>query len=302
MGELAIGKTKALGATEVGNSKRRRQCGEALLLFHDEADVLKEPTIDRGKLVNLLHSETGEEGVAQKKNPLGARSAEFLTDRFDVGLDILAVRSIAEAADLQRAERFLERLLECASNGHGLAHALHLSGEGRIGRRELLKSETRNLGHDIIDRRLEAGGRDAGDVILQLIQRVSNSELGGDFGNRKSCRLRGQCRTARDARIHFNHDHAAVGRVDGELDVRPAGFNANCSDDREAGIAHRLIFLVGERLDRCHRNRVAGVHAHGIEVLDRANDHTVVSTVAHDFHLEFLPTKQRFLHQHFANG
>ena len=44
------------------------------------------------------------------------------------------------------------------------------------------------------------------------------------------------------------------------------------------------------------------MHAHGIKVLDGANNHAVVSTVAHDFHLEFFPTKQRFLDEDFAYG
>ena len=38
----------------------------------------------------------------------------------------------------------------------------------------------------------------------------------------------------------------------------------------------RLVFAVGERLRRGDGDRVAGVHAHGIEVLDRADDDDVV--------------------------
>jgi len=35
-------------------------------------------------------------------------------------------------------------------------------------------------------------------------------------------------------------------------------------------------------------NRVAGVHAHRVEVLDRAHDDAVVLAVAHHFHLELF--------------
>ena len=40
--------------------------------------------------------------------------------------------------------------------------------------------------------------------------------------------------------------------------------------------------------------------AHRIDILDRADDDGIVGAVAHDFHLIFLPTEQRFLDQHFG--
>ena len=45
-------------------------------------------------------------------------------------------------------------------------------------------------------------------------------------------------------------------------------------------------------------DRVAGVHAHRVEVLDRAHHHHVVVAVAHQLELEFLPAVDRFLDQH----
>ena len=85
------------------------------------------------------------------------------------------------------------------------------------------------------------------------------------------------------------------GRVHGELDVRPAGLDADLADDEPRGVAHPLIFLVGERQDRRDRDAVAGVHAHRIDVLDRADDDEVVGDVAHHLELEFLPADDRLL-------
>ncbi len=48
--------------------------------------------------------------------------------------------------------------------------------------------------------------------------------------------------------------------------------------------------------------RVAGMHAHGVDILDRADDDGVVGLVAHHLHLEFLPAQHRFLDQHFVGG
>ena len=63
-----------------------------------------------------------------------------------------------------------------------------------------------------------------------------------------------------------------------------------------------LIFLVGERLGGGHGDRIARVDAHGIEILDRADDDDVVVGVAHHLHLEFLPADHRFFQQHLVDG
>ena len=44
------------------------------------------------------------------------------------------------------------------------------------------------------------------------------------------------------------------------------------------------------------------MHAHGVHILDRADDNGVVGAVAHDLHLEFLPTDDGFFDQHFVGG
>ena len=66
-------------------------------------------------------------------------------------------------------------------------------------------------------------------------------------------------------------------------------------------VAQRLVLAVGQRLLRSHRDRVAGVHAHRVDVLDRADDHHVVVVVAHDLELELAPADHRLLHQHLVD-
>ena len=58
---------------------------------------------------------------------------------------------------------------------------------------------------------------------------------------------------------------------------------------------------VGERLLRRDRDGVAGVHAHRVDVLDRADDHDVVVAVAHHLELELAPADHRLLDQHLAD-
>ena len=64
----------------------------------------------------------------------------------------------------------------------------------------------------------------------------------------------------------------------------------------------RWYSLSVERLGRGHGDRVAGVDAHRVEVLDRADDDAVVVLVAHHLHLELFPADHRFFQQHLVDG
>ena len=61
-------------------------------------------------------------------------------------------------AGFHAGQRLLQRFVEGAADRHRLAHRFHRGGQLGLGARELFKSEARDLGHDIIDGRLEAGG------------------------------------------------------------------------------------------------------------------------------------------------
>ena len=154
-----------------------------------------------------------------------------------------------------------------------------------------------NLHHHVVDGRLKACRRLARDVVLDFIQRHADRQARRDFGDGKAGGLRGQRRTARNARVHLDHHHAAVRRIDGELNVRAARLHADLADDRRRSVPHPLVFLVGQRLRGSHGDRVAGVHAHGIEVFDRANHHEVVAEIAHHLEFIFLPAQHRLFHQ-----
>ena len=167
--------------------------------------------------------------------------------------------------------------------------------------RELLEGEARPLHDDVVDRRLEGGRRAQRDVVVDLLQRVADREPRGDLRDRKAGRLRGQRGRPRDARVHLDdHDLLGLG-IDRELDVRAAGLDPDRTDDRERLVTKLLIEAVGQRLLRRDRDAVAGVDAHRVDVLDRADDHAVVVVVAHDLELELAPADHRLVEQDLAD-
>ena len=170
-----------------------------------------------------------------------------------------------------------------------------------LGAGELLEGEARDLGDDVVDRRLEGRRRRPRDVVGDLLERVADRELRGHLRDREAGRLRGERRGARDARVHLDHDDLAGLGVDRELDVGAAGLDADRADHLDRLVAQLLIEGVGQRLRRRDRDRVAGVDAHRVDVLDRADDHDVVVAVAHHLELELAPAEHRLLDQHLVD-
>ena len=96
-------------------------------------------------------------------------------------------------------------------------------------------------------------------------------------------------------------DDAATGfGLNSPLHVGSTGFYADGFHDLQGVITHGLVSAVIEALDRSHRDGVTGMHAHGVQVFDGADDNGVALLVAHDFHFEFFPAEERFFDKDFV--
>ena len=62
-------------------------------------------------------------------------------------------------------------------------------------------------------------------------------------------------------------------------------------------IGHKSCGKVAD-LGRCNSDGVPSMYAHRIHILNGADYDNVVSQIAHDFKLKFLPPKQRPLYKH----
>ena len=260
-------------------------------------DLDEEPAVDPCQCKHFVNTPTSGECVAEVPDPVRSRLAQFLLQQ----LTILSLLVHAVNTDFQAPQGFLERFLKSATNRHHLTHRFHLGGQPTVGCRELFKGEARNFGDHVVDTRLKTRWRcTACDLVAQLIQRITHSKFGSHLGDRKPGGFGGQSGRARDARIHLDNDHASVVRVDGELYIGATGVDADLAQHGQTGVAQNLVFLVAQRLGWCHRDRVACVHTHRVEIFDRADDDAVVCLVAHHLHLEFFPAQKRFFNQQFV--
>ncbi len=272
---------------------------ECLLLPHQVFDLGEEPEINARQLMHFVHAHTATERVRDIPDALRPDIAQLVFNHVAVGG--FFIESIASG--FQSAQRFLQRFLEGAANRHHLAHRFHLRGQAVVNLGKFFKGKARHFGDHIINGRLERRRRRAaGNLVFQFIKGIAHRELRRHFGDGKAGGFRCQGGRARHPRVHFDNQHAPVLRVDGELHVGAAGIHPDFAQHPDRGVAHDLEFLVGERLRRRHGNRIAGVHAHRIEVLDGANDDAIVFPIAHHFHLELFPADHRLLDQQLFGG
>ena len=300
---MAVGKAGFLGFPK-GFLVTLGQGGGSDLL-PDPMDLPKlggEPQIDPRLLGDLLGSHPDLKGLVQISRSFRGGA---LDSRANDGFVEFLVRELARLksleSNLERTHRLLKGLLEGAADGHGFAHRLHRGGQGGVGLGELFESEAGKLGDHVIDGGLETGGGLLGDVILQLVEGIPDREFGGELGNGETGGLGGERRTAGDPRVHLDDHHAPVLRVGGELNVAASGLHADLADAGEGGVPHQLVLLVGQGHRGSDGDGVAGVHSHGIKILDRTNDHALVLVVTHHFHLVFLPTEQALFHEHLID-
>ncbi len=301
--QFLITKSGALQPAQVGSLESIQTAIHCLLPHRRDLDeLLQEPRVDLRNLVELLDRPAALDRAEQiPQAPIGGNRQPFT--QADIVFLVHRRRSEQQTAapELERAHALHERFLERPPDRHRLAHRLHLRRQRPIGLRELLEVPPRNLDDDVVDGGFEGGGREARDVVRDLVEVIPERELGGDFRNREPGGLRRERRRSRHARVHLDDDHPAVLGMHRELDVRPAGLDADAADDPARGVAHPLVFLVAEREDRRHRDAVAGVDAHRIDVLDGADDDEVVGDVAHHLELELFPADHRFLDEHLVH-
>ncbi len=302
MRELHIGEAHLLGGEHVlGVEAGEPELADALLGGHDVVDTVEEPLVDLGGIEDLLNGPAAAQGLGHVEDALGRRGGDLLGEAllFEV---VLAVRAESGVPLLEGAHGLLHGLLEGGADGHDLADGLHTGREAVGSALELLEREARDLDHAVVDRRLEAGGRGVRDVVLDLVQGIAHGKKRRHLRDGEAGGLGGERRGAGDARVHLDDDDAAVLGVHGELDVGTAAGDADALEDGDGVVAQALELVVVQGLARRHGDGVAGVDAHGVEVLDGADDDAVAGHVAHDLHLDLFPALDGLLDQDLGLG
>lgn len=129
---------------------------DPLLVLDQIFDLHQEPGIDSRQLEDLFHGHAGTERITDVPDAICARHGQFTSDRgHGVAGVKLNARIETASANLQAAQSLMQRFLEGPADSHDLAYRLHLGSQTGVGIGEFLEGKTRNLGHHVVDRRLE---------------------------------------------------------------------------------------------------------------------------------------------------
>ena len=202
------------------------------------------------------------------------------------------------AAVFQGTHRLQDALLQGAAYAHHLSGGLHLRAELIGGLGELVEGEARHLGHHVVDCGLAAGGS-AGNG--DFVQGEPHRYLCRHAGYGEAAGLRSEGRRTRHAGVDFYQVVLERQRVQGELHVAAAG-DSQGAYELQGGVAKELVFLVREGLCGRDHDGVAGVDAHGIDVLHAAHGNGGVGGVAHNLELYFLISLDALFHEHLMHG
>ena len=272
-----------------------------LLRFNEVLDLTQEPRVDLGLLPDGLHRDAQLDRVVEVEQAVPGRELERMQDGVLIA-QLAPICAEAVALNLQRLARLLERLLEAPADAHHLAHRLHLQAKLAVAAVELVEVPARDLDDDVVERRLEERAGGARDRVGQLVEVVADGQLRGDFGNRVARGLGRQRGRPAHARVDLDGDDVLLLiRRHRELHVAAAGKRPDGVHHVDGHVAHPLEGGVRQRHRRRHRDGVARVDAHRIEVLDGADDDHVVVGVAEQLELELLPPHQRLVDHHLVD-
>ena len=295
-----IGKAHGLDAAQRGGVSRQAIAADIGLNVHQFFNLTQEPGVEFAGFVNRFHAHARAHGLRRNQNAIRLRRGECCMESLRAAIAGNGHFIQAGISNLQPAQALLHGFRKGTANRHCFPHRLHGGGEGCRRAWEFFEGEARDFHHHIINGGLEAGRRDLGDVIGQFIQRIANGKLRRDLGDGKARGLGSERRRTRNARVHFNDHHAPIGRVDAELHIGPAGIHADFTQAGDGGIAHALIFLIGQRQRGGDGDGIPGMHAHRIQIFDGTDDDAIIRAVADHFHFKLFPAQHAFFHQHFA--
>ena len=185
---LEVGEALYLGLAQKlgGHIVETIVCMQLLGGVHDVHQLLQEPAVNLGELVNLVDGVAGTHSLGDDEDALVGRLAQCLVN---IGnLQLLVVNEAVHALT-NHAETLLDNLLEGATDRHHLTYGLHGRTNLAVYATELTEVPTRYLTYNIVDGGLEERGGNLGYRVLQVEEAIAQANLGSHEGQGEACSL-----------------------------------------------------------------------------------------------------------------
>ena len=200
---------------------------------------------------------------------------------------------------LQRTDCLHKSAFKVMADTHNLTGSLHLRSQCSLGSNEFIKWKSRNLNYTVIKHRLKACISLTCDRIRNLIQSISQCNLGCNLGDRITGSLTCQCRGTAYSRIYLNNTVLKAFRMKCILYVTSTCNSKLCNNIQSRSTKH-LIFFVSKCLGWCNYNRVTCMDTNRVNVFHVADCDTVSCAVSHYLIFNFLPSCDAAFYQNFS--
>ena len=259
--------------------------------------LFQEPQVDFCDLMNFLAGNAPAQGFKDDEETLVILIVQFLVQLFVAAFGLLFLTQAIQR-NSGAAHGFHDTLLKTLANGHHFAGGFHLGAQRTLGVYEFVEGPLGQLDHHIVQRRLKAGKRFAGNSVGNFVQSITDCNLGGHAGDGGlGCQGGGTA----DAGVHLNDRIFKAVRVQGELAVA-AALDAHGGNDVQCGRAEHLILFIRQSYCGGDDDGVAGMDAYRVEVFHGAHRDHIAAAVAHHLEFHFFPTSDAAFHQNLGNG
>lgn len=186
LGNVLVREASLLGGhDEVLVDGLERSLLELLVHLDNVLKLVQEPLVNLGEVVQLVN------GVAEVEHGVGngEESAVIVLSQGSCHVLGFPVGVKAREVGVHLTDSLLQGLLKGSADGHDFADRLHGRADVALNMLELGQIPLGDLGDDVVERRLEAGGGGLGDGVGQFGEGVTESDLGSGVSERVTCGL-----------------------------------------------------------------------------------------------------------------
>ena len=290
-----VGESDHLGSLE--RCHVAHVCRKQLFHLHDALECVQEEGRDLGNVIKTLDGFAAAQKLTYRKYVIVLEHRQILSELL-VGIRIKFLQVEVVCADLKRAHRFEETLLEVCADAHDLSRCLHLRAQGIGCRRELVKRESGKLCNHVVERRCLCR-RGVGNS--DLLEGHSDGDLRGYLCDGVSARL--GCQRGGTGYTGIDLDEVIFLGLGMERKLHVTStLDLERTDQIDRAVIEHLQLFVVQRKNGSDHDGVTGVHAYGVDILHAADRDDVVTRVSHHLKLDLLEALHALLDEDLMHG
>ena len=248
--------------------------------------------------MDLIHGSPFSQRLIHDKVAVAGRNSQAAEQLVSCQVIIIFGESQAVTSGFQAAYSFLKGFFVSFSNAHYFTHSPHLCAKFVLHAFKLFKGPAGKFNNHIIPVRhifIQSAVFSAGDIL----QCEPGREHGGYKGDGEAGGFRGQSGGAGGSWIDLDYNDAVADRVVGKLNIC-ASNDLNRFYDAVSLFLKPFLHFFRYGQHGSGTEGIAGVHAHGVNIFDKADSDHIVVRIPDDLQFQLFPPQDRLLNKHLS--